>query len=189
MPFIALVDANALWPEAVRDVLLRAAGQGLYRLLWTKAILDEVERSLNGRRPDLGPERIGKLITQMQTAFPGAMVEDYEDLIPVMQNDPKDRHVLAAAIRSGAGVVITDNIRDFPDHACTPYNIDIQTPDAFLCHLWDLNPEDMALVLRQRSQALKRPPLSVLQVVEGLQSRVPAFAEMALQSGLLQTSS
>ena len=48
----------------------------------------------------------------MQRAFPAAEVKGYEDLIAKMTNDPKDRHVLAAAVKSGARQLVTFNLKD-----------------------------------------------------------------------------
>ena len=56
----------------------------------------------------------------MQRAFPEALVTGYAYLTEVMRNDPRDRHVLAAAVRAGAAVIVTNNVRDFPVEACAP---------------------------------------------------------------------
>lgn len=42
------------------------------------------------------------------------MAGSYEPLVDSMSNDPKDRHVLAAAVRANAQVIATFNVRDFP---------------------------------------------------------------------------
>lgn len=68
----------------------------------------------------------------MRTAFPDARVTGYESLIPAMTNHPKDRHVLAAAARADAAVIVTANLKDFPAAALEPYQIDAVHPDDFL---------------------------------------------------------
>jgi predicted nucleic acid-binding protein len=63
-------------------------------------------------------------------------------MISDMANDPKDRPVLAAAIRGGAEVLVTENHRDFPPHAVRPYGIEVISQDAFLLDQFDLRPAD-----------------------------------------------
>jgi len=41
--------------------------------------------------------------------------------------------VLAAAIRAGAGVIVTTNLSDFPKETLAKYGIDAQHPDEFGC--------------------------------------------------------
>lgn len=147
MVLLALLDANVLWSAAVRDTLLLAAEAGLFRPLWTRQILEEMVRSLQARRPDLDPARLARTMDQMLTYFPEALIEGYEALIPTMQNHPGDRHVLAAAVRARSSVIVTWNRADFPLAACTPYGIDVQDPDEFLCDLWLSQPAGMAAVL------------------------------------------
>jgi len=102
----AVLDASVLFPAALRDTLLRAAHEGLYRLHWSDAILVEVYRNLieTGRASQRQAQR---LIATMQEAFPDATVTGFESLVDRMANDPKDRHVLAAAVVTGARVIVT----------------------------------------------------------------------------------
>jgi predicted nucleic acid-binding protein len=73
-------------------------------------VMTELERNL-GRR-GLDEKQITHRVAQMNGAFPDALVTGYEALIGDMTNDPKDRHVLAAAVRSGAEALVTENLRD-----------------------------------------------------------------------------
>ena len=141
MAVVALLDANVIWSAAVRDTFLLAAEQGLFRPAWTQQILDEMVRSLKTKRPDLDPTRLDRTMYLMRTHFPEALIDGYQDLIPAMHNHEGDRHVLAAAISARADVIVTWNKTHFPHAACDPYGIEVQTPDEFLCDLWQQYPE------------------------------------------------
>lgn len=47
-------------------------------------------------------DKAARLRAQMEKYFPEAAVTGYEPLIAAMQNNPKDRHVAAAAVKAGA---------------------------------------------------------------------------------------
>ena len=49
--------------------------------------------------------------------------------------DPADRHVLAAAITGGAGVLMTLNRADFPTRALARHGLLLREPDGFLVEL------------------------------------------------------
>jgi len=93
-------------------------------------------------------------VGQLKTFFEEAWVEGYEPLIPAMTNDPKDRHILAAAVRTGAQTIVTFNLKDFPDAALAPWNVEAQSPDDFLVHQYHLNPE--TVVQKLNEQAARR---------------------------------
>jgi predicted nucleic acid-binding protein len=104
--FIAVLDANVLYPAPVRDILLNVAAKGLYQPKWSSEIQDEWLRHLVVNRPDLKKENLNKTVAAMNAAFPDADVTNYEDLIPALNlPDEDDRHVMAAAIRSKANVI------------------------------------------------------------------------------------
>ncbi len=119
----------------------------------------------------------------MKEAFPEAMVAGYENLIPQMTNDKKDRHVLAAAIVGGADVIVTSNVKDFPPSSCTPYGIDVQPPDRFLCYQWELrDPEYLTAVLEGWASGLAAPPLTLTELLEEHLARsAPEFCAAVLQ--------
>lgn len=164
-PFKVVLDACVLYPFTVRDVLLQAAAQGFYQVYWSETILDEALRNLisDGRMTE---DSAAKLVAVMRRAFPEAQVTDYEALIPSMRNDEKDRHVAATAVKAGAQLIVTSNTRDFYD---LPSGIEVQTPDDFLCNLFDLDPAHMIGVLETLARRYRRPPMAISRILEALE--------------------
>jgi hypothetical protein len=95
-----------------------------------------------------------------------------------MQNDPKDRHVAAAALKAGAQVIVTSNLRDFQT---LPDGVVAQSPDEFLSNLFDLDPDGIVELLREQAAALNKPPRTFDEVVAALAKTVPAFAAAVLK--------
>ena len=126
---VAVLDANVLYPASLRDLLLRLAADGLYQARWTDRILDETFDAVLRTRPDLDPARLGRTRRLMTTHFPDAMVVEYESLMATLVlPDPDDRHVLAAAIRAHAEVIVTHNLKVFPRRALEPLDIEAMSP-------------------------------------------------------------
>lgn len=74
MAFVALLDANVLYPQYLRDIYLRLCQAGLFQVLWSEEILDEMSRNAKQR---VGPDRahqIDHTISMMKKHFPDAMV-------------------------------------------------------------------------------------------------------------------
>lgn len=177
----AVLDACVLVPAALRDILLRAADAGLYQIGWSDEILEEVRRNLVSQ---LGrsEEQAGRLVDIMRQAFPDAMVSNYAALIETMTNDPKDRHVAAAAVASGAAVIVTSNLRDFPASALADYGMQAQSPDEFLLGLSALSMDQMAQLIREQSADLQRPPKTVADVLGMIARQAPAFAKQMAEA-------
>jgi hypothetical protein len=91
-----------------------------------------------------------------------------------MLNEEKDRHVAAAAVKAGAQVIVTYNLRDF---CLLPNGIEAQSPDEFLCNLFDLDPEGMIELIKRQASALKNPPRSFAELIAGLSKMIPDFVE------------
>lgn len=175
VPARVVLDANVLFPFTLRDTLLRSAARGLFQVYWSEQILDEAARNLAGTGR-MTPQQVQRLVSALKSAFPEALVEGYEDLIASMRNDHKDRHVVAAGVKVGASVVVTCNIRDFES---LPASIMAQHPDEFLCELLDFSSDEILAALHEQANALKRPPVSLTELLTGLAKSVPRFAERA----------
>lgn len=170
-PLIVVLDANVLYPFSLRDTLLRAAAEDLYQVRWSAQILEEVRRNLVGSLT-ITETQADRLISTMQRAFPEAMVSGHEPLIATMPNQEKDRHVAAAAVRAGAHLIVTSNLKDFRK---LPEGVDALSPDDFLCDLFDAAPELMAEIVKAQAAALKRPPVTFADLLVGLEKTVPRF--------------
>lgn len=112
----------------------------------------------------------------MNGAFPDAEVTGYLDLAPSMGNEPKDRHVLAAAVKAGAQTIVTTNLRHYPHHALVPFDVQVQSPDEFLSDLLDLARDVVMRILQEQSADLRDPPLTVKDVLAQIAQTAPGFA-------------
>lgn len=122
MAFPAFFDACTLYGATLNDLLLWLADGGAFRPLWTEEVLDEVRRNVVAA--GYAEAGIDRRLGTMRRSFPDAMVVGYEGLVPAMENDPKDRHVLAGAVRSNADVLVTFNVRDFPRASVCAFDLD-----------------------------------------------------------------
>ena len=91
--------------------------------------------------------------------------------------DPDDRHVLAAAIRCGASVIVTFNERDFPADVLSVYGIEPQHPDEFVDNLLDLDTAAVVSAAQRQRAQLKNPSMAV-----------DAYLDVLLRQGLVQTT-
>ena len=174
-PFPAFIDTNCLFGAYLCDTLLRLAEAGIYRPLWSAGVLEELERNL--LRRGLSPDAVSYRIGQMRLWFPDAEVCGYESLIDAMTCDEKDRHVLAAAVRAEAQVLVTFNGADFPDTSLSQYDIVVSSPDDFLLDQLDLYPGHVIAALRAQAGAYKAPPMAVEDLLGRLATAgVPHFA-------------
>jgi hypothetical protein len=98
-----------------------------------------------------------------------ALVTGYEDLIEDLRlPDPDDRHVLAAAIRGRADLIVTTNLRDFPANVLGQFGIEPQHPDEFVLSLLDLAPDLVTGAARDHRESLKNSPVTIEQYLETL---------------------
>src|SRR6187431_2047084 len=140
-----------------------------FRFYWSEQILDETTRNLVASGA-VTQEQAQRLRVAMSRAFPEALVTGYEALTQSMLNDEKDRHVAAAAVKAGAQVIVTSNLKDFRS---LPAGIEAQSPDEFLSNLLDLEPHGLVEVVTQQAAALTNPPRSLEDIVRGLFKSVP----------------
>jgi predicted nucleic acid-binding protein len=181
--FTAIYDANVLHPPGLRDLLVRLGQTGLFRARWTEQILDETIRSILRRRPDLSASRLARTRQLMCEAIPDCLVSGHHHLIDGLElPDPNDRHVLAAAIRCSAQVIVTANLADFPRDVLQPFDIEAQGPDQFILDLVDFAPGRVATVVQQQAAALRDPPRTIEDLLETLSANGLPRAVAALRS-------
>lgn len=169
----AILDACVLLPMPLADTLLRMAETPrLYLPKWSADIMAEVSRNLAGPPWNKSPEQIQHREDQLRLHFPEAWIEGYESLVERMPIDPKDRHVLAAAVISGTKLIVTYNARDFPKASLAPWGIERQGPSTFLTSLYDLDPGIVARKLTEQAQNVNIPLEDLLR---RLQINVPGF--------------
>ena len=123
-PPVAILDAAVLVPGGLRDLLLSLADASVFRPVWTTQIEREtlthvVERLVAaGLAPGEARARahgVG-VLRNMNEAFLDTRLatRNWMPKVPLMLNERKDRHVLAAAVGAHATHVVTTNIGDFP---------------------------------------------------------------------------
>jgi predicted nucleic acid-binding protein len=169
-----LLDACVLIPMPLADTLLRMAEEPrLYVPKWSQLIMEEVTRNLL-ERWNLEPEKARRREAELRRHFPEALVEGFEPLIELMTNDPKDRHVLAAAARSHCQLVVTYNCRHFPAVSTRPWDIEVQAPSTFLRGLYDLDPGLFVHKLHEQTQAIG---IKLERLLDSLRKNVPSFVQ------------
>lgn len=159
--FLAVLDANVLYSVPLTDLFVRLAIAGLYRPIWSDDIHAEWRAALLKNRPDLDRGLVARRLDAMKRALPDATISGYSALIDGLElPDPGDRHVLAAAIRARAALIVTQNLKHFPDTSLEPYAMHAVHPDRFACDLFHLNPRRVVATVEAQRSDLRRPPLS-----------------------------
>jgi predicted nucleic acid-binding protein len=182
-PVTAFLDANVLYPALVRNVLMHFAVRWLFRPLWSEAVHAEWMAAIRRDHPDLTTRQIERTKRLMNEHVRDATVTGYEKLIPGLSlPDANDRHVLAAAIHGGAGIIVTWNLKDFPVKALRPHGIVAQSPDTFLAALVERHEDDATAALRNLRLQLKSPPYSVPDLLAGLERQKLATTVALLRS-------
>ena len=172
--YSVLLDACVLIPMPLSDSLLRMAeAPRLYLPKWSDAIMQEVTRNLIGKFK-VEPAKAQRREDEIRRHFPEAWVEGFEPLIEAMTNDPKDRHVLAAAVRSHSALIVTYNRRDFPKSSLDQFDIEVQGPSTFLRGLYDLDP---GLTVHKLHEQAKAIGITLERLLLRLSKNVPGFVQ------------
>jgi len=170
--FTAFLDASVLYPAPLRDLLLEVAVSDLYRAKWSAAVHDEWINALLRTRADLTREKLERTRDMMNAHVRDALVTDFEDMIGILTlPDPNDRHVLAAAIKGRADLIVTGNLKDFPAAALGRWGVEAQHPDEFLTNQFHLSPPVFLKAVRTVRLRLKSPPKSVEEYLDTLRAQ------------------
>lgn len=182
MGFVVVLDADVLVPAGVRDVLLSCADEGVFRPIWQDEILAETRRNVlkvqRKRMVDdfdeaVAAANVDRMIATMNSAFPDACLarRSWQPKLAAMTNDPKDRHVMAAAVAARATHIVTGNVRHFPVHSRQPAGLVVHTADDFLVALLG-DQQQQSLVLeavRAMARRYRNPPYTASELAESFQ--------------------
>lgn len=161
MVFTALFDACVLYPAPLRDLLLQLATTKLFQARWTDLIHDEWIKAASTRYPGVDPAKWTRLRSLMDAHAEDCLVRDFEPLIDAITlPDAGDRHVVAAAVKCGADVIVTFNLKDFPACTLRLYDMEAQHPDVFVRHLIDLQPGTVVSAVRTVRSRLVNPAMT-----------------------------
>jgi predicted nucleic acid-binding protein len=171
MAFIVIYDANVLYPSTLRDLLIRIAQQPhLVQAKWTNKILDEILSALRKNRPDITAEKADRLRERMNAALRDCLVEEHEPLIEILDlPDPDDRHVLAAAIKVNAQLIVTANRKHFPQGKLAQWDIKPKHPDEFVRDVIGLDSLAVWACVQQIVDSRKRHPVTADDVLGELE--------------------
>ena len=173
----AVLDANVLFPTILREILTDLAGAGLFMPLWSPRILTEW-RHAAGRLGSDQDAVAGAEIALLRDRFPAAeMPDDGIRAIDLHFPDPADRHVAETALAGAATLIVTANLRDFPQTLMTDLGLRAIHPDAFLLDLFRADPVAVrAAVTKARDKAAAMGgDMTVAEMLK--RSRLPRLAK------------
>ena len=168
---VAVLDACVLIPAGLRDVLLSVADVGCFRPIWQEQIEDEIRRNTIRLRAKVGAlasdaaAQVEIVLASINRAFPDGRLSRslWKELVDECTNDPKDRHVLAAAVGAEATHLVTSNLRDFPQSS-RPSTLNVLEPDEFLLDCLANDPDRTVQAVRNMAARHRRPPHTPLEV-------------------------
>ncbi len=172
-----VIDSCVLANYGVCDLLLRLAERPrLFVPHWSEEILGEVHRT---HLTKLGweAELADSFQREIRLAFPEAVIDGYGTLVPNLTNDPKDRHVLAAAIEGGCPLILTFNLRHFQKESLDPWQVTAEHPQDFLTVLYEMEPKRVAACL---GEIAGKRNIEIEDVLIRLGRTLPAFANRLL---------
>ncbi|MFD3627931.1 PIN domain-containing protein [Streptomyces sp. NPDC058698] len=183
MAFVVIYDACVLYPNTLRDLLIRVSLNGFVRARWTDMILDEVDRNI-AQDYGISPAKLQRRRALMNGAIRDCLVTGFEPLIEGLKlPDPDDRHVLAAAIQAGAQVVVTNNRKDFPPDYLNNWGIERKGADEFVLDLIGLDDRVVYACVQEIATSRRRPPQTFEDVLGQLERSGLTESVAALRLG------
>lgn len=120
-------------------------------------------------RPDIPLEQLERTRRLMNQHALEALVSGYEERIHGLTlPDSDDRHVVAAALHTGAKVIVTFNLKDFPPSTLEPLGEVAQHPDLFALELLSQNRDKVLEALSNQRRLMVRAPMTALELLKAL---------------------
>ena len=165
--FTCVLDTCVIYPLEVRDVLLWFAHFDLYVPKWTVDIHREWDAVMERKGVDKEERR--KRCEAIDTAFPFARVINYQPLIEQLNlPDDNDNHVLAAAIKVNANLIVTNNLKHFPENYLATFGLSVKSADDFLADIVDLDTETSLKAFRTLVSYRRNPEMDDFQVLDAM---------------------
>jgi hypothetical protein len=164
--YTAFIDACVLAGALKRHLLLTLAEADFFRIRWSRPVLDETQaaiRDIVSKKGD--PDPTGAALRArgaMERAFEDATVDDFDDFLALSGwlPDQTDAHVLAAALKTKADVLVTDNVKHFPAERLAAFGLDVRSADAFIADTAMLDEGRAVPAIRQMREEFHRPHLT-----------------------------
>ena len=150
-PIRALLDANVLYSNHLRNLLLQMAQNDLFDAKWSAMIEEEWLRNMKPRTRERIESRTLPLI---RTWFADTLVTGFDPAREAGETDAKDRHVASAAVAIAPCVLVTDNLKHFDAQALQALGVTVRSPDEFLCDLFEEKPEVVDAATREAAANL-----------------------------------
>lgn len=163
--YTCVLDTNVIYPIEIRDLLFWFAHYDLFTPKWSQNIFSEWESVM--LRKAVSKTEATRRINMADQAFPDALVTNYESLIEGLDlPDVDDRHVLAAAIKTNANIIVTNNLKDFPKEYLATFGLTAKSADDFLTDIIDLNPDTAIKAFRELVLHRRNPDLDEFEVLD-----------------------
>jgi hypothetical protein len=103
-------------------------------------------------RPSSSPDPIRRRSGLARTSV------DFDRFLKVCEGlpDPKDAHVLAAALKTQASAIVTENLKHFPEDILTPLNMNARSPDCFIADTIALEEGRYVAAIKRMRERLKK---------------------------------
>lgn len=165
--FTCVLDTNVIYPIEIRDLLFWFAHFEMFTPKWSSHIFYEWEDVM--RRKGIPKSEIKKRSNLANLAFPDALAENYEPLIAGLSlPDENDCHVLAAAIKINANIIVTNNLKDFPEDYLSTFGLIAKSADDFIADIIDLNHAKAIEAFRKLVLNRRNPDLDEYEVLDNL---------------------
>jgi predicted nucleic acid-binding protein len=164
--YTAFIDACALAGALQRNLILTLAEAEFLRVRWSEKVLDETQTAIEAivaKKGDPDPARAAiRARGAMEQAFEDAIVEDFEDFLAAcaVLPDQKDAHVLAAALKTKANVLVTENLKHFPSEQFAAFGLDVRTTDEFIADTIMLDEGRAVPAVRRMRERFLKPTLT-----------------------------
>lgn len=166
----AFLDANVFVTTWTLDVILSLADEKLLEPHWTDEVLAEAERAIRRVHSD-ETDRPRRQIEIYNSAFPLAMVKIEEgDLKGIELPDPGDCHIVAGAMASDCKVIVTYNLKDFPESALAAKSVRAIHPDDFIMGIAEEDSDAVYDAVCRLVESKRRPPRTIDEELAGLRA-------------------